>query len=290
MSDILASAGNNLLSPIILSFVLGFFAAIVRSDLSVPEAMAKALSIYLLFAIGFKGGVSVASNEIDVGVIMALLAGIVLSFTLPFLAFALLKILTRLDNLNAAAVAGHYGSISIVTFVAATSALELYGIEAEGYMVAVAAAMEAPAIVTALWLVSRGDSNSRMEPDMWREILLNGSIVLLIGAFIIGLITGNDGMRDIESFIVAPFKGVLCLFLLDIGLVAGRNLLQSRHLITRGLVAFGFLMPVLASVIGLGVALLLNLIYLSLSLGITFPFNLTLGIPLYLAAANAIYA
>jgi len=111
--------------------------------------MAKALSIYLLFAIGFKGGVSVASNEIDVGVIMALLAGIVLSFTLPFLAFALLKILTRLDNLNAAAVAGHYGSISIVTFVAATSALELYGIEAEGYMVAVAAAMEAPAIVTA---------------------------------------------------------------------------------------------------------------------------------------------
>ena len=240
------------------------------------------------------------------------------------LAFALIKALTRLDNLNAAAVAGHYGSISIVTFVAATSALDLYGIEAEGYMVAVAAAMEAPAIVTALWLASRGDENSRMEPDLWREILLNGSIVLLIGAFIIGLITGADGMRDIENFIVTPFQGVLCLFLLDIGLVAGRNLLQSRHLITGGLVAFGFLMPVLSSIIGLGVALLLGLseggavllmvlsasasyiavpaamrvalpeanagIYLSLSLGITFPFNLTIGIPLYLAAANALYA
>lgn len=324
MNDILTSAGNNLLSPIILSFVLGFFAAIVRSDLTIPEAMAKALSLYLLFAIGFKGGVSVSSNAFDISVLMALIVGTLLSLFLPLLAFALLKVLTRLDNLNAAAVAGHYGSISIVTFVAATSALELYGIDAEGYMVAVAAAMEAPAIVTALWLASRGSSDSRMNAGMWREILLNGSIVLLLGSFLIGLLTGAEGMKDVESFIVAPFKGVLCLFLLDIGLVAGRSLLQSHKLITRGLVAFGILMPVLGSVIGLGLALLLNLseggavllmvlsasasyiavpaamrvalpeanagIYLTLSLGITFPFNLTLGIPLYLAASNALYS
>lgn len=324
MNDILTSAGNNLLSPIILSFVLGFFAAIVRSDLTIPEAMAKALSLYLLFAIGFKGGVSVSSNAFDISVLMALIVGTLLSLFLPLLAFALLKVLTRLDNLNAAAVAGHYGSISIVTFVAATSALELYGIDAEGYMVAVAAAMEAPAIVTALWLASRGSSDSRMNAGMWREILLNGSIVLLLGSFLIGLLTGAEGMKDVESFIVAPFKGVLCLFLLDIGLVAGRSLLQSHKLITRGLVAFGVLMPVLGSVIGLGLALLLNLseggavllmvlsasasyiavpaamrvalpeanagIYLTLSLGITFPFNLTLGIPLYLAASNALYS
>ena len=324
MNDILVSAGNNLLSPIILSFVLGFVAAIVRSDLTIPEAMAKALSIYLLFAIGFKGGVSVASNEFDIGVLMALIVGVLLSLLLPILAYALLKVLTRLDNLNAAAVAGHYGSISIVTFVAATSALELYGISFEGYMVAVAAAMEAPAIVTALWLVSRGDGASRMQAGMWQEILLNGSIVLLIGAFVIGLLTGTEGMQEVESFIVTPFKGVLCLFLLDIGLVAGRSLLQSHKLITRGLIAFGVLMPVLGSTIGLVLALLLNLseggavllmvlsasasyiavpaamrvalpeanagIYLSLSLGITFPFNLTLGIPLYLAAANALYS
>ena len=324
MNEILVSAGNNLLSPIILSFVLGFVAAIVRSDLTIPEAMAKALSIYLLFAIGFKGGVSVASNEFDIGVLMALIVGVLLSLLLPILAYALLKVLTQLDNLNAAAVAGHYGSISIVTFVAATSALELYGISSEGYMVAVAAAMEAPAIVTALWLVSRGDSTSRMQAGMWQEILLNGSIVLLIGAFIIGLLTGTEGMQEVESFIVTPFKGVLCLFLLDIGLVAGRALLQSHKLITRGLIAFGVLMPVLGSAIGLALAILLNLseggavllmvlsasasyiavpaamrvalpeanagIYLSLSLGITFPFNLTLGIPLYLAAANALYS
>ncbi|MFK8082145.1 MAG: sodium-dependent bicarbonate transport family permease [Granulosicoccus sp.] len=326
MNEILASAGNNLLSPIILSFVLGFFAAIVRSDLTIPEAMAKGLSLYLLFAIGFKGGVSVSTNEFDIGVLMALIVGSLLSLLLPLLAFALLKVLTRLDNLNAAAVAGHYGSISIVTFVAATSALELYGIDAEGYMVAVAAAMEAPAIVTALWLASRGDADgtSRMNAGMMREILLNGSIVLLIGAFIIGLLTGAEGMKEVESFIVTPFKGVLCLFLLDIGLVAGRSLLQSYKLITRGLVAFGVLMPVIGSIIGLALALLLNLseggavllmvlsasasyiavpaamrvalpeanagIYLTLSLGITFPFNLTLGIPLYLAASSAIYS
>ena len=324
MNEILASAGNNLASPIILSFVLGFLAAIVRSDLTIPEAMAKALSIYLLFAIGFKGGVSVASNEFDIGVLLALLAGTLLSLLLPVIAFALLKAITPLDNLNAAAVAGHYGSISIVTFVAATSALEIYGIAAEGYMVAVAAAMEAPAIVTALWLASRGDKNSRMNADMWREILLNGSIVLLLGSFIIGLVTGAEGMKEVESFIVAPFKGVLCLFLLDIGLVAGRSLLQSHKHITKGLVAFGVLMPIIGSMAGLSVALLLNLseggalllmvlcasasyiavpaamrvalpeanagIYLTLSLGITFPFNLALGIPLYLAAAGALYS
>jgi len=324
MSEILASAGNNLASPIILSFVLGFLAAIVRSDLTIPEAMAKALSIYLLFAIGFKGGVSVSSNEFDVGVLLALIAGTFLSLLLPLLAFALLKSITKLDNLNAAAVAGHYGSISIVTFVAASSALEIYGISAEGYMVAVAAAMEAPAIVTALWLASRGDGGSRMNADMWREILLNGSIVLLLGAFVIGLVTGAEGMKEVESFIVTPFKGVLCLFLLDIGLVAGRSLLQSHRHITKGLVAFGVLMPIIGSIAGLSVALMLNLseggalllmvlcasasyiavpaamrvalpeanagIYLTLSLGITFPFNLTLGIPLYLAAANALYS
>ena len=209
MNEILASAGNNLASPIILSFVLGFLAAIVRSDLTIPEAMAKALSIYLLFAIGFKGGVSVASNEFDIGVLLALLAGTLLSLLLPVIAFALLKAITPLDNLNAAAVAGHYGSISIVTFVAATSALEIYGIAAEGYMVAVAAAMEAPAIVTALWLASRGDDNSRMEPDLWREILLNGSIVLLVGSFFIGWITGEEGLEEISSFIVAPSGDVV---------------------------------------------------------------------------------
>lgn len=320
MNGIVSLALENLGSPIILSFVLGLIAALARSDLSVPEAAAKALSIYLLFAIGFKGGVAVSSHGIEGGLLFALLAGAALSALLPFLAFALLSILTGLDRLNAAAVAGHYGSISIVTFVAATSVLESQGIASEGYLVAVAAIMEAPAILSALWLVSRGNADRRMDATLWREILLNGSIVLLIGAFVIGWITGADGLAEIEPFIVTPFKGVLCLFLLDMGLVAGRGLLRSRGQITGGLLAFGLLMPVLGSVAGLIAAALLGLspggamllitlsasasyiavpaamrvalpeadpgIYLTLSLGITFPFNLTLGIPMYLALSQ----
>ncbi|MGB3316287.1 MAG: sodium-dependent bicarbonate transport family permease, partial [Albidovulum sp.] len=164
MSDIVALAGANLLSPIILSFVLGLAAAMARSDLSIPEAVAKGMSIYLLFAIGFKGGASVAAHGVDGGLLMTVGAGVVLSFGLPLLAFALLKLLTRFSRLDAAAVAAHYGSISIVTFVAATSVLEGRAIAAEGYMVAVAAAMEAPAILSALWLVSRNGSGGRMEP------------------------------------------------------------------------------------------------------------------------------
>lgn len=322
MSGIGELAATNLTSPIILSFALGLFAALVRSDLSVPEAAAKALSIYLLFAIGFKGGVAVAAHGLDARLVLALLAGALLSAVLPFAAFVLLRMLTRLDRLNAAAVAGHYGSISIVTFVAGTSVLEQQGIAAEGYMVAVAAIMEAPAILSALWLVSRGEGGARMDAGLWREILFNGSIVLLVGAFLIGLITGADGLAEIESFIVMPFKGVLCLFLLDMGLVAGRGLRQSHGVITRSLLLFGVLMPLIGSVAGLlaglalglstgGVVLMMVLaasasyiavpaamrvalpeadpgIYLTLSLGITFPFNLTLGIPLYLAMASAL--
>jgi len=155
MNEILALAADNLLSPIILSFALGLGAALARSDLSVPEAAAKAMSIYLLFAIGVKGGVSVSEHGLGPDLIAAIGAGIMLSFGLPFVAFGLLSVLTGLSRIDRAAVAGHYGSISIVTFVAASTVLEGQGIFAEGYMVAVAAAMEAPAILSALWLVSR---------------------------------------------------------------------------------------------------------------------------------------
>ncbi len=321
MEGILALAADNLISPIILSFALGLFAALARSDLSVPEAAAKALSIYLLFAIGFKGGVSVARHGVDGTLLLSLLAGVALSFILPFVAFAMLRVLTRLSVTDAAAVAGHYGSISIVTFVAATSVLTSQGIASEGYMVAVAAAMEAPAILSALWLVARSGGSRDMDSDLWREILLNGSIVLLIGAFAIGLITGEEGFARIASFIDAPFQGVLCIFLLDMGLVAGRGLRKVRGVLSVGAFAFGVLMPLAGSLLGLGAGLLLGLspggvmlmmtlsasasyiavpaamrvalpeanpsIYLTLSLGVTFPFNLTLGIPIYLALAQA---
>lgn len=141
MPDILALAANNLTSPIILSFVLGVVAALARSDLSFPEAVAKGMSLYLLFSIGFKGGASVADHGIDLTLGLTIVAGIILSFAIPFIAFGLLRVLSRLSNVDAAAVAGHYGSISIVTFVAASSVIEGQGLAAEGYMVAIAAVM-----------------------------------------------------------------------------------------------------------------------------------------------------
>jgi hypothetical protein len=322
MDGILALAGANLISPIVLSFALGLFAALARSDLTVPEAVAKGMSIYLLFAIGFKGGVAVASHGIDATLGLSLLAGVILSAVLPLVAFAMLSVMSNLSRTDAAAVAAHYGSISIVTFVAASSVLEGRGIAYEGYMVAVAAAMEAPAILSALWLVARGSGGRKMEAGLWHEILLNGSIVLLIGSFLIGWITGPAGLAQIDSFIVAPFKGVLCLFLLDMGLVAGRGLRGGRHVLNAGALAFGVLMPVVGAAFGLVTGLMLGLstggvtlmavlsasasyiavpaamrvalpeanpsVYLTLSLGVTFPFNLTLGIPLYMAAATAL--
>ncbi|MBC6408485.1 MAG: sodium-dependent bicarbonate transport family permease [Rhodobacteraceae bacterium] len=327
MDQIFALAAENILSPIILCFALGIGAALARSDLTIPEAAAKAMSIYLLFAIGFKGGVSVAAHGVDLNLGMSLLAGSVLSLLLPLIAFALLSALSRLDRVNAAAVAAHYGSISIVTFVAGTSILQSGGIVYDGYMVAVAAVMEAPAILSALWLISQGDGEGdgeprRMDAELWREILLNGSIVLLVGAFLIGWATGQEGMDRIASFIDAPFQGVLCLFLLDMGLVAGRGLRGGGKVLGAGVLIFGVLMPLIGAASGLAAGLLLGLgtgsvalfmvlgasasyiavpaamrvalpeanpsIYLTLSLGVTFPFNLTLGLPLYVAIAGAL--
>ncbi|WP_395006509.1 sodium-dependent bicarbonate transport family permease [Cypionkella sp.] len=322
MTQMLTLAGQNLLTPMILCFALGLAAALARSDLSVPEAAAKAMSLYLLFAIGFKGGVAVAAHGFDGHLFASLIGGVLLSFGLPLVAFALLRMITRLSALDAAAVAAHYGSISIVTFVTATSVLTGQGITYEGYMVAVAAAMEAPAIVSALWLVARSGSGARMDAKLWHEILLNGSIVLLVGAFAIGLTTGEGGMAKIESFIVSPFQGVLCLFLLDMGLVAGRGLRGAKGVLSGGAVAFGVIMPVIGAVFGCGIGLVLGLssgglallmvlaasasyiavpaairvalpeanpaLSLTLSLGVTFPFNLTLGIPTYIAVAQAV--
>jgi len=351
MNETLSLAGSNLLSPIILSFALGLVAALARSDLSIPEAVAKGLSVYLLFAIGFKGGVAVSAHGVDATLLLSLLAGLLLSFGLPLIAFALLRVMTRLSTTDAAAVAAHYGSISIVTFVAGTSVLAGRGIPYEGYLVAVAAVMEAPAILSALWLVARsggvggagdraGDrigtatpvtgkaaaaaaagTGTGIDPELLREILFNGSIVLLVGAFLIGMLTGEPGLAEIAPFIVAPFKGVLCLFLLDMGLIAGRGLRGARGVLGAGAIGFAILMPLIGAAIGLGAGVAIGLstggtmllmtlsasasyiavpaamrvalpeakpsIYLTLSLGVTFPFNLTLGIPLYLALASA---
>lgn len=326
-----ALAIQNLISPPVLFFALGLVAALARSDLSIPEAIAKALSLYLMLAIGFKGGVAASENGLTVDLLLVIGAAGLLSASIPILAFWLLRTTTRVSQIDAAAIAAHYGSISIVTFIAGTAALDAAGIAFPGIMVAAAAAMEAPAIAVALFLAhrgqagrgqaGRGQAGTPQTPKApWREVALNGSIVLLIGAFIIGMVTGQKGYSDIEPFIADPFKGVLCLFLLDMGLVAGRELRQVRKTLTPALLAFGLYMPPIAGVIGGvtgaliglpdgGIALLAILsgsasyiavpaamrlalpqakpaLYLTLSLAITFPFNLTIGIPFYIALAG----
>jgi uncharacterized protein len=318
MTPILDLALINLTSPMILFFVLGVVAALAQSDLRVPEAIAKGLSLYLMLAIGFKGGAGAAAHGFDATLGLALLAGIALSALLPLIAFQALRLTTGLNRVDAAAVAAHYGSISIVTFLAAIQVLDSAGIAHEGYMVAVAAVMEMPAIFTALLLANQnGQSLSR---STIKEVTFNGSIVLLVGAFIIGWVTGDEGLKSISAFIVDPFKGVLCLFLLDMGLLAGRGLLGGRDSLRWPVVAFGLYMPLIGAGLGLLAALLVGLslggtlllmvlsasasyiavpaamrlalpearpsIYIPLSLGVTFPFNLTLGIPLYLYLAG----
>ncbi len=320
--DLLSIAQQNLLSPMVLCFALGLFAAIARSELSVPEAAAKAMSIYLLFAIGFKGGAEVARVGFGLEVASAIAGGVILSLLLPLVAFALLRATTKLSATDAAAVGAHYGSISIVTFVAATQALEAAGLSYDGYMIAVAAAMEAPAIIAALWLVSRTSETSSKSAGIPREVFVNGSIVLLIGAFFIGWASGEEGFVAIASFIDTPFKGVLCLFLLDMGLVAGRFLRETGRQLRPPVMAAAIYMPAIGALCAVPVAMAIGVstgsaallitlaasasyiavpaalrialpqanpaIYLTLSLGLTFPFNLTLGIPIYIALAQSI--
>lgn len=311
---------DTLTSPVILFFVLGFLAALAKSDLSIPEAFAKAMSLYLMAAIGLKGGVEVASSGITEDLIAAALAGIALSFLLPVIAFALLRSFGGLSKVDAGAVAAHYGSVSVVTFVTAKEILTGQDLSPAGYMVAVLALMETPAIISGLVLARRGQASSGTSVP-WHEVLTNASVVLLVGSFIIGMVAGKDGFAPIKPLFDNGFRGVLCLFLLDMGLIAARRLVQSRK-ITLRLVLIAIILPLLNGVIGTttGTAIGLDIasaaalgilaasasyiavpaamrlalpeadpgIYLSMSLGITFPFNVIFGISLMAAYAQLI--
>lgn len=308
------AAFETLLSPAILFFMLGALAAAARSDLAVPEPLAKSLSLYLMAAIGLKGGVQVAQAGFTPQLLQVSLAGMALSFALPLIAFALLRGLARLDRLNAGAVAAHYGSVSIVTFVTASDALTRVGLAPAGYLVAVMALMETPAIITGLVLArGQGALSAGRRGKLLREVLLNGSVVLLLGAFLIGLLLGKARFEPIAPVFVVGFSGLLCLFLLDMGLIAMRRLRESKALSWR-MVALGIALPLINGAIGLGVAFALGLdpgtgaalamlaasasyiavpaairmalpdadpgIYLPMSLAVSFPFNILVGIPL----------
>ena len=314
-------AAQNLLSPMVLFFILGAGLSLARSDLSIPGAIVKLLSLYLMMSIGFRGGVEVAHYGPSVTLVAALAAGIALSFGIPFLAYALLRGMTRLSKLDAAAVSAHYGSISAVTLVAVMSALSQIAVPFEGYMIAVAAAMETPAILSALLLARQGGVGSRRS-ELVREILLNGAVVMLLGSFVIGIVTGDRGLALLKPFLADAFAGFLCLFLLDMGLVAGRGLRDEGRALSASVMAFAIIMPLIGAIcaaalsplVGLspgGTAILITLaasasyiavpaamrlalpeanpaIPLILSLGVTFPFNLMFGIPLYIAVAQRI--
>jgi uncharacterized protein len=311
---------DTLLSPVVLFFILGALAAATRSDLSVPEPIAKGMSLYLMAAIGLKGGVQVSAAGTSAEMVMVSVAGMLLSFTLPFLAFAMLTRFGRLDRLNAGAVAAHYGSVSIVTFVTANEALARGGAEPAGYLVAVLALMETPAILTGLLLAQRGTARAPGAPGghVWREVFLNGSVVLLLGAFAVGLIVGKEKYEAIKPVFTTGFSGILCLFLLDMGLIAVRRLRESRAMTWR-LGVLGVTFPLINGSIGLAIAVVLGVdagtaaafailaasasyiavpaamrmampqadpgIYLSMSLAVTFPFNIVIGIPLFTALA-----
>lgn len=311
---------SNLTSPPLMFFLLGVFAVVVRSDLDVPDQVAKFLSLYLLFAIGFKGGVAIAESELNTMIVRDLLLATALSAAIPVYVFLLLR--RQFGPANAAATAATYGSISAVTFVTAISYLDAGKIEWSGYMVAAMALMESPAIIIGLLLYYRSQSSSQESSgatmgEMIHESLSNGSVLLIIGSLAIGWISGPAGLEQIDLLVKELFIGVLCLFLLDMGIVAARRLqdLGSAEVKVSKLLLWGLTLPIinatvaLALVVGFNIpegdALLLVVlaasgsyiavpaamrlalpqaspsVYLPMSLAISFPFNLLIGIPLY---------
>lgn len=311
-----------LLSPVILFFVLGALAAAARSDLAIPEPIAKGMAIYLMAAIGLKGGVQVAESGLTVALAVSALIGLALSCAIPLWTFWALRRVGRLDPINAGAVAAHYGSVSVVTFAAGSEMLAASGLAAPGYMVAVLALMETPAIIVGLMLARRGGKVAAQgKGDLLHETLLNGPVVLLTGAFVIGLIAGKEGMVPIAPFFEVGFRGVLCLFLLDMGLIAVKRLRDNRSLTLR-LALLGMAMPLvngavailIATAVGLdpGSAATLGILgasasyiavpaamrlalpqadaglSLAMSLAVTFPFNILVGIPAYMYLAKLV--
>ncbi len=316
--DLLHIISGNILSPAILFFGLGTIAGLLKSDLEVPDSISHYLSLYLMMAIGFKGGVAIANtHEFTPQILTAIGAGLLVSLLLPFLAYGILRKTTTLDRPTAAAVAAHYGSISMVTFATATAFLNNNNITYAGYVVAILALMEAPAILSGLFIAHRA---SNKEKRLSREIFTNGSILLLFGAFCIGWIMGQPGMDKVSGFLDTPFEGILCLFLLDMGLLVAKNLHHLKSL-TWKVVLFGIYMPMIGGSIGLVISYLIGLdvgtatlfsilcgsasyiavpaamrlalpeanaaVYVPLSLAITFPLNVTLAIPLYFALASS---
>ena len=327
------NALNNLLDPAVLFFVFGVTAGLLRSNLEVPPQIARFLSLYLLMSVGLKGGFSLAHAGFGPQVVASLGAAMALSLLVPALGYLLLRRL--LSRFDAAAVAATYGSVSAVTFIAANQFLERQGVAFGPYMTVALVIMESPAIVMAVLLANlarkrmreQGQASpaaSRAAPpaslgEVVREAFTDGAHLLLIGSLFIGWLSGDAGQSALKPFIGDVYKGLLCFFLLDMGLLVSRRLRELPP--GRGfLLAFGIGVPLvnaagalaLAALFGLGAGdatLLMVLgasasyivvpavlrhaipeanpgLYFGLALGITFPFNMALGVPLYLGMAQ----
>lgn len=319
MESSLSLAIANLTSPPALAFALGIIAVLVRSKLSLPAAVFDALSIYLLLAIGLKGGVALRAAD-TAQLVGPLLLTLALGIGIPALAFVALKALTPLNRTNRGAIAAHYGSTSLVTFTAGVLFVESVGLTIEGFMPTLLAIMEAPGLIVGLALAQRRNSDTRWKP-LLHEVLAGKSILLLAGGMLIGVITGETGYSRVEPFFGALFTGLLTLFLLQLGVQAGSHLKDLREA-GWGLLAFAVVFPLVvgtsATALGIGIglsaggaaifgvlcasasyiaapaAVKLSLpeanpgFSLTASLGITFPVNLLIGIPLFVWVSQSL--
>ncbi|MBP6699231.1 MAG: sodium-dependent bicarbonate transport family permease [Flavobacteriales bacterium] len=308
---------SNITNPTLLFFLLGIVAYLVKSDLEIPPTTIKFISLYLLFSIGFKGGQELAHEDLNGQVTLELLFGMAIASAIPFYAFFLLK--ERLGVQNAGAVAAAYGSVSAVTFVAASSFLEAKALPFSGHMVAIMALMESPAIIVGMVLLMRYDKENSEGPSlghMLKHSFTNASVLILIGSLLIGLIADAKQAEGIKPFTTDIFKGFLAIFLLEMGMVTAARFGAFRKyggyvsamavafpLVNGSLVAWlsgmithdtgdRFMFAVLAasaSYIAVPAAMRLAApradpgLYIPMALGVTFPFNITVGMPVYLA-------
>lgn len=312
---------DNLTNPALLFFFLGLIAVNIKSDLRIPENSSKFISLYLLLAIGFKGGQELAHSVFTTEIINALLFGVLLAVIVPVYCYLILRI--KLSVENSGAIASAYGSVSAVTFVTTISFLEMSNIPFGGHMVAVMALMEAPSIIVGVILIAVFGAKKKNKSSLKSVIhhsLTNGSVVLIIGSLVVGYLTNDAQAEGIKPFTTDIFKGFLAVFLLDMGIVSGQKL---RALLKKGwfTVSFAIIIPMVNGCIvavlsgffmeEIGNRLLMSILaasasyiavpaamklaapkanpglYIPMALAITFPFNITIGMPLYLCLIEA---
>ena len=322
---------QNLLTPPVLFFFLGVLAVLVRSDLEIPAPLPKLFSLYLLLAIGFKGGLELQHSGVGGQVLPTIGAAVAMSLIVPIYSFLVLRL--KLDGFNAAAIAATYGSISAVTFITAETFLESQKLPYDGFMVAALALMESPAIVVGLLLVQLAvpkPGQQRPGPQGMRwgtvlhEAMLNSSVFLLVGSLVIGFLVAANSPHSVEKmlpFTDKLFYGALSFFLLDMGIVAAQRIGDLRRA-GAFLIGFSVLMPLFNALVGALIARVLHLspgnallfvvlcasasyiavpaamrmtvpqanpsLYISTALGLTFPFNIIVGIPLYMQLVNSL--